>query len=380
MAEAESQQQQQAGGALARRTAADSVRAALMRPEMIAQLRMALPRHLTPERLVRVAMTAVQQTPKLLECDRQSLYAAIMTCAQLGLEPDGVLGQAYLVPFKNRVQFIPGYKGLISLARNSGEVTSIFAKEVCENDDFDYAFGLVERLEHVPAAGDRGEIIGFYAIARFHNGGYHWDYMTRAEVEAIRDGSQGWQAFKAGKVRESPWHTHFAEMGKKTVIRRISKYLPLNVQKAAAIADAYDRGRHGALDATGELVIEEGGGAPALGPQEAAGTALDAFAADQPEDGAAVDATAQEATPADAAPAPGSPPWRVMSVEQAAEISRHLHGSGIDEAQLAAELGLEGIALDTWPSERHAQALLKLAEHRKARKGLKTDPAQGRLA
>src|SRR5581483_7497984 len=126
------------------------------------QLEMALPRHLTAERLLRVAMTAVQNTPKLLECDRTSLYAAVMTCAQLGLEPDGVLGQAYLVPFAGRVQFIPGYKGLITLARNSGDVVSISAHEVCKNDRFFYSFGLNERCEHVPADGDRGEVTHFY--------------------------------------------------------------------------------------------------------------------------------------------------------------------------------------------------------------------------
>ncbi len=219
--------------------------------QMKPQLEMALPKHLTPERLIRVAMTAVQNTPKLLECDRTSLLSSIMTCAQLGLEPDGVLGQAYLIPFKTRgqmrVQFIPGYKGLITLARNSGDVTSIQAQAVHENDHFVFEFGLNERLEHRPAQGERGDVVYFYAIAKFKDGGYHWDVMTRSQVEKIRDESQGYKAAvasakKYNKPVNSPWVDHFEEMGKKTVIRRIAKYLPMDVQKAAYIADSYNTG------------------------------------------------------------------------------------------------------------------------------------------
>ncbi len=216
---------------------------------MMPQMKMALPKHLTPERLVRVVMTSVQNNPKLLDCDRNSFLSAVMTCAQLGLEPDGVLGQAYLIPFKvqgqMRCQFIPGYKGLLALARNSGDVSSIQAQAVHANDDFVYRFGLNEALDHTPAAGERGEITHFYAIAKFKDGGYHWDVMSRAEIEAIRDASQGYSAakrFAKNGVINSPWVSHFAEMGKKTMIRRIAKYLPMDVQKAAFIADSYDRG------------------------------------------------------------------------------------------------------------------------------------------
>jgi len=243
----------------------DTVRMALekLRP----QLQMALPKHLTVDRLLRVAITAVQTTPKLLECDRKSLFGAIMTCAQLGLEPDGVLGQAYLVPFGNRVQFIPGYKGLIALARNSGDLSSVIAHEVRENDDFGHwdertkAYRLDFAHSEPPTHSFdfrklRGDVMAFYAVARFKDGGVHWDAMARAEVEMIRDRSQGYKAFKAGKTKDNPWHTDFIEMGKKTMIRRISKYLPMSVQKAAAIADAYDTGRHAQLGPAGEVVID----------------------------------------------------------------------------------------------------------------------------
>jgi recombination protein RecT len=246
------------GNALAERPAkpVDQVRHALER--MKPQLAMALPKHLTADRLLRVAMTAVQTTPKLLDCDRTSLYRAVMTCAQLGLEPDGVLGQAYLVPFAGKVQFIPGYRGLISLARNSGEVSSIAAHEVCENDDFSFDFASGDPPKHTfDIRKERGDIIAVYAVVRFKDGAFHWDMMTRAEVDTIRNRSQGWQtAVRYNKQADSPWGAHYTEMAKKTAIRRIVKYLPLSVQKAAALADSYDTGRHTTIDGHGDLVIE----------------------------------------------------------------------------------------------------------------------------
>lgn len=232
----------------------DSVRSAL--EKMKPQLSMALPRHLTPERLLRVTMTAVQNTPKLLECDRTSLFAAVMTSAQLGLEPDGVLGQAYLVPFRGKVQFIPGYRGLITLARNSGEISSIQAHEVCEHDHFDYAYGLDERLEHRPAEGERGEITHFYAYAKFKDGGSVFEVMARHQVERIRDNSEGYKAFKNGHIKTTPWETNFVEMGRKTLIRRLAKFLPMSVQRAVAIEDAYDSGKAASADNYGDIVIE----------------------------------------------------------------------------------------------------------------------------
>ena len=273
----------------------DTVRAALER--MKPQLAMALPDHLTPDRLLRVALTAVQNTPKLLECDRTSLYAAIMTCAQLGLEPDGVLGQAYLIPYGDKVAFIPGYKGLLSLARNSGDVQSVIAHEVCANDTFGhwderegrYLLDLANseppthRLDYTSP---RGDVIAFYAIARFKDGGCHWDVLPKPEVDGIRDNSQGYKTakrFAKQGVINSPWAQHYVEMGKKTAIRRIAKYLPLKVQRAAAMLDAHDRGQVARME-RGDVIIDtpaeaaqqvtgpqpssrleqfEGGGAPA---------------------------------------------------------------------------------------------------------------------
>lgn len=225
----------------------DTVRAQLekMKPEFA----MALPKHITPDRLMRVALTACQQTPKLLDCDRKSLFSAIMRSAQLGLEPDGILGQAYLIPFGNQVQFIAGYKGLIDLARRSGEVSNIIAKEVYENDEFSVDFSQDVPFVHKPLlSGERGEVTHFWAMARFKDGGFHWDYMTRAEVEKIRDNGQG--------KNNAVWKNHFIEMAKKTAIRRIAKYLPMSVQKAAIVDDLMDAGKKFHHNEFGEIIID----------------------------------------------------------------------------------------------------------------------------
>ncbi|MEX2326946.1 MAG: recombinase RecT [Pseudomonadales bacterium] len=233
----------------------DTVRGAL--DKMKPQLALALPKHLTPDRLLRVAMTAVQQTPKLLDCDRTSLYSAVMTCAQLGLEPDGVLGQAYLVPFKGKVQFIAGYKGYIRLAFNSGEIRGMNAQAVREGDDFSYAYGLDEHLHHVPADdNDDARITHFYAYAKFKDGGHVFVVLPRSKVDKIRDKSEAYQAFKRGQIKSTPWDEHYEPMGCKSAIRALAKYLPLSVQRAAEVEEAYERGKHADIDEYGGLVIE----------------------------------------------------------------------------------------------------------------------------
>jgi recombination protein RecT len=219
-----------------------------------------LPKHLTPERMTRIALNCIRNVPKLLECDRQSLLAAIMRASQLGLEPDGVLGQAYLIPYGKQVQFIVGYRGLIDLARRSGEVSNIVAREVYANDTFTINWADEIPFKHEPLLrGERGEITHFWALARFKDGGFHWDYMTVGEVEAVRDKSQGYQAaakWKKGDVIESPWTHHFVEMGKKTVIRRIAKFLPMSVQRATVTEDLAEAGKAFSVDQFGDVVIE----------------------------------------------------------------------------------------------------------------------------
>jgi len=209
-----------------------------------------LPKSLSIERLLKVAQIAATTTPQLAKCDVLSLVSAIGQCAQLGLEPNTVLGHAYLVPFNtkrkdangnekwvNSVQVIIGYKGLIELARRSGQIQSLSAHEVCENDEFKMVYGLNETLEHTPAYGERGAVIGFYAIAKFKDGGHVFEFMSTHQIDEIKEASQGYQqAKKYNKQATHPWTVHFVEMGRKTVIRRLSKYLPLSIEFASAVA------------------------------------------------------------------------------------------------------------------------------------------------
>jgi len=187
-----------------------------------------LPKHISAERMARIALTTIRTNPKLLEASVPSLIGAIMQAAQLGLEP-GLIGHCYLVPFRNGktgqtdVQFIIGYKGMIDLARRSGQIKNIYAHTVYSNDEFDYELGLEPKLKHKPyMEGDRGEFIGAYAVAHFKDGGYQFEFMPKSEIEKRR------QRSKAAK--NGPWVTDFEEMAKKTVIRHMWKYLPISVE------------------------------------------------------------------------------------------------------------------------------------------------------
>jgi recombination protein RecT len=189
-----------------------------------------------------------------MECTTESLFGALVQCAQLGLEPNTPMGHAYMIPFRNRkmnrtdVQVIIGYRGFIDLARRSGQIVSIAAHAVHEKDKFDFSYGLDERLEHRPASGDRGQVTHFYAVAKLTGGGHAFEVMTRADVEAIRDASQNHQsAKKFGKP--SVWDQHFVEMGRKTAVRRLFKYLPVSIElaTAAALDGAADAGRDQSL-------------------------------------------------------------------------------------------------------------------------------------
>lgn len=216
------------------------------------EIAMALPKHVTPERMLRIALSEVRRNPKLKEATAVSLLSSIFTCAQLGLEPGGPLGQAYLIPYKNsrkgitECQFQIGYKGMIELARRSGQIATISARAVYERDVFEYSFGLDETLRHIPATGNRGELIYAYAVAKLKDGGTQFEVMDRDELEAVREGSQGYQTAKRYKS-DNPWISAFDEMCRKTVIRRLWKYLPISIEIMSAVAaeESTDRDGYG---------------------------------------------------------------------------------------------------------------------------------------
>lgn len=197
------------------------------------QIKLALPKHLNPDRMLRIAMTSVQRTPQLLDCDPTSLIAAVIQSAQLGLEPDGALGHAYLIPFGKTATLIPGYRGLVDLARRSGQLSTISAHVVYEKDAFRYTYGLDEKLVHEPYDGDEdpGKMTHAYAVAKLKDGGIQFTVMSRREIMAIKNGSPG------AKKSDSPWNhkDREPEMWKKTAIRRLAKLLPMSIEMAQAI-------------------------------------------------------------------------------------------------------------------------------------------------
>ncbi|MFQ2987881.1 recombination protein RecT [Legionella pneumophila] len=209
--------------------------------QMKGEIARCLPKHLTPERMARIAMTELRKTPKLQECDPLSFIASIMQAAQLGLEP-GILGSCYLIPFWNsklgkfECTFMPGYRGFLDLARRSGQIVSLVARSVYENDEFSYEFGLKENIIHKPAMDNKGQLIAVYAVAILKDGGHQFDVMSKEEVDTVRETSKS--------KDNGPWVTHYEEMAKKTVLRRLFKWLPCSVemQKAVSLDEMQEAG------------------------------------------------------------------------------------------------------------------------------------------
>jgi recombination protein RecT len=187
-----------------------------------------MPKHMSADRLMRIAIAACSRTPALLQCTPMSVLNAVMQGAQLGLEPGGPLGDAYLVPYKDQCQFIPGYRGLISLARRSGQIQSIEAHVVHAKDKFTCRYGLDSKLEHEPDwSEDPGPVVAVYAVAKLKDGGTQCEVMTKTQVDKIRARSKA--------SGSGPWVSDYEEMARKTVVRRLCKYLPLSVELAQAL-------------------------------------------------------------------------------------------------------------------------------------------------
>lgn len=188
------------------------------RKDSIAQI---VPSHLTPERVMRVAVNCVAKTPGLQACTPTSLLQSVLVAAELGLEPGGALGHMYLVPFGNVCTPIIGYRGLAELARRSGEVVSVSAAVVREKDKFKVSLGLKPDIQHEPdfSAGELSKPTFFYAVAVLSDGSTQFEVMSVAQVDAIRARS------RSGK--NGPWATDYEEMAKKTVFRRLAKWLPI---------------------------------------------------------------------------------------------------------------------------------------------------------
>ena len=186
----------------------------------------ALPVHMSVDRMIRVALTAVTMQPKLLECSKASLALALMNASALGLEPDGYHG--HLVPYKDKCQFIPDYKGLIQLALKNG--VFIDAHAVYEKDIFEYQYGLEQKLTHVPSEeADRGKLRCAYAVATFSDGRKCFVVSNRSAVMKRRDASP------ASKSKASPWTQWEESMWVKTAVKMLSKFVPISPHLTIAV-------------------------------------------------------------------------------------------------------------------------------------------------
>lgn len=215
-----------------------------------------LPSTIKPERFQSMVLTAVNTNPKLMACDPLSVVASALQSAQLGLEPNTPLGQAYLIPYEERkmvngvwqtvrtvCNFQVGYRGLITLAFNSGELQSLDAQEVYANDDFDFNYGLNMTLKHIPATHNRkqpGENpTHYYAVYKMKNGGQGMAVMTYEDVlEHAKKFSKTYSK-KTGKF-SGPWADNFDAMAKKTVLLKLMKYMPMAADSPLARAATVD--------------------------------------------------------------------------------------------------------------------------------------------
>lgn len=235
-----------------------------------ASIAQALPKHITPERLIKTLLVAANRNPGILDCTQASVMETINRAAELGLDLSGTLGEAYPVPFTNKIkvpngnggttdkfvkqlQLIIGYRGFEKLAWQSGEVQMIDAEVVHENDTFEFRKGFepVLRFE-MCLTGDRGAPIGAYALIITKSGGRMARFMPAADIEKIRQGAQS---------KDSPaWRNHWSEMARKTVLRRVMKDAPLSTEKLVAAME-HDDQDHKLAD-----VLEATTGLDALSP------------------------------------------------------------------------------------------------------------------
>lgn len=193
------------------------------------QLAMALPKSLDPERFTRTALNEFRLNPALQQCSVPSVLGFFMQSAALGLEPATVLGHCYAVPFNNKktgakeCQFILGYRGMLAIARRSGEVNTVSAHIVYDNDEFELQYGVDENIKHKPNInGEKGQMIGAYVVVKFKDGSYQHVFMSKKEIDDRRKRSK--------TSNYGPWVTDYEEMAKKTVFRAMFKWLPVTIE------------------------------------------------------------------------------------------------------------------------------------------------------
>ncbi|MED4581843.1 recombinase RecT [Brevibacillus choshinensis] len=273
MTEQKTVDQSDLAGKLAQRTMskADNFNAVIKKElaDNFQAIKSLVPKHMTPERLARITLTAISRTPLLTECTPASIVGAVMNCATLGLEPN-LIGHAYLVPYRNKqgfmeCQFQIGYKGQIDLIRRTGDVSKIYAETVYENDLFIYIKGEDKRLIHVPfdmlhhlenfvpknddfmeimmaqavtaikksGAKDEGKPVRYYSAYRLKDGSF--DFVTMTAEQCLKHAMVHSKSKKDGKLIGT-WKDHFESMCKKTCIKEMAKYMPISIEVQEKLA------------------------------------------------------------------------------------------------------------------------------------------------
>jgi recombination protein RecT len=290
-----------------------------------------IPKHLSAERLTRVALMAISRTPKLAECHPESLLNSFMQSAQLGLDCGGPLGEAYLVPYWNNkanrmeAQFQVGYRGLITLARRSGEIETIDADVVRVGDEFVPPRTIIDEhgyrreFRHESRGSTTAAITHAFAVARLKGAAYQICVMSKEEIDAIRSRSKSGQ--------NGPWVTDFAEMAKKTVIKRLAKLLPLSPEMTEAI-ETSDKNEFGALEIEASVVDaqDRAAASPAPGRKSRAAALAEKAASVEPEHAPVeVEATQQQEAP-EQAEQPERAPQQQPQPQQAAPAQQPRRG------------------------------------------------------
>lgn len=308
----------------------------VLSPERKAEIYGSLPAHVRPERFERNLINALMQNPKLMDLDKALVFREVSKAAALGLYLDPALGEAYLIAGWNgkskrsEPQLRIGYRGLVKLSRQSGEISMIYAHEVCKNDDFTCVMGDTKRLDHTPDVfGDRGPVIGYYAVVKYNNGETDFEPMSVDQINLIRDRSDSYQAVKAGKAKSSPWTTDETEMAKKTVIRRLVKRIPQSPELAEAI-HIEDRAEHSEFEPQEAIAAPP---PPGLKLTEAPKDAtLELTAAEAPAEQPQAEAPPPPAAAPDAAPEPQEP------TEQPAPMALDEYNKWMDDVD--AQMGV----------------------------------------
>ena len=213
------------------------------------------------DRFVRIVKNCVQNNPALMNASQKSLMSAIMSAAVLKLEPESFMGECHLVPYKGEVKLIIGYQGYIKLAKNSPNVQNVYSYPVYQNEidqeRFTVEYGSSPKVTHKPilATSERGAFAGVYAICMYKDGSFSCEYMTKEDVDLVKK-----EAVKNKKDPNSmllPWNSHYNEMARKTVIRKLAKYMPKEFRRLAAFDAAVEQGKDVNWTDEGDIVTVE---------------------------------------------------------------------------------------------------------------------------